>query len=646
MKRNQRITERGPGRAAVHRTQEFRDRSWLEANFPCRAACPVGTNAGGYVSLVARGHYREAYELARRPNPFASVCGRICAHPCEAACRRGALDDPIAIRALKRFVTDRHGVESASNFEELLATVERPRPPAERPGSVAVIGAGPAGLSCAHDLRLMGHAVSVFESSPVAGGMLRLCIPEYRLPREILQAEIEFIRWLGVEIEFHVNVGRDVLFEELASSYDAIFIATGCGKGRRPPVPGGDLPQVYDAVDFLAAVNLGVPLEVGERIVVVGGGNVAFDAARTARRYGGTSQPDELHHNLVIDTAVVAGRLLRRQVVLVALESPDEMPADPEEIVEASRETVKVVHRRSVARILGDSAGPQAVELLQVSRVFDEQGRFAPETISGTEERLPCDTVVFATGQVADLSFLAPDDGIETSERYTVSVDRASLATSRNGVYAGGDVVFGPRIAIEAVADGRRAAGSIDSFLTGRQEVETRHLLYRFASQGYAHPFARGDYEHIDRRRVPVLEGSERFTFQPVELGYDESQARREGARCLHCWINTEFDSRVAEASECIQCRGCADVCPENCIDLVSLRRLAIVPGDHSLWRLPGGADPAALESVSGAALIKDESVCIRCGLCARRCPVGCIRMEGFYVEDEFDLVHLADQVV
>ncbi len=626
---------------------EFRSTEWLQKNFPCRAACPVGTNAGGYVTLIARGEYHKAYQLARRPNPLASVCGLICAHPCEAACRRGQIDSPIAIRALKRFVTEKFGAEGSPSFEEILESVERPRPPTRDPGKIGILGAGPAGLACAHDLALMGHKVVIFEASSVAGGMLRLGIPEYRLPREVLQSEIEFIRWLGVDIRFGTRIGWDLSFDEMCQEYDAVFVAAGCGKGRRPPVPGSDLPRVYDAVDFLASVNLGLPMEVGENVVVVGGGNVAFDVARTARRYGGTSRPDEPHHNLAVDVAVVAGRLLRRQVTLLALESPEELPADAEEIVEASQERVTVLHRLAAKEITGRDDRVEGLITLKVARVFDDNGRFAPETIPGSEARLDCDTVVFATGQIADLSFLSEGAEVSTTPRETIVVDRKTLATSREGVFAGGDVVFGPRIAIEAIADGRRAASSIDTFLTGRTDSPPTHLLYRFSAHGYAHPFARGDYERLERGRVPTVEGAERLTFHPVEIGYDEAQARREGARCLHCWINTEFDSRRAEASECIQCRGCVDVCPEGCIDLVSLRRIQLADGeDRSLWHLPNGAGIEAFSSPTGAALIKDESACIRCGLCARRCPVGNIRMEGFYRTDEFDLLHLADHVV
>ena len=327
---------------------------YYAGNFPCRAACPVGTNAGGYVSLIARGRFEDAYALARGPNPFASVCGRICAHPCEAACRRGALDAPIHIRALKRFVDERFGVESDRPFEEIARVIRPPRPRVPRGGRVAIVGAGPAGLACAHDLALMGHHAVVFDAADVAGGMMRLGIPEYRLPRTLLDREIEFIRWLGVEVRLGTPIGGAVTFASLLADFDAVFLAPGCRKGRPLKVPGAELAGVLTAIDLLVSVNLGQPIEIGRRVVVVGGGNVAYDAARSARRFGGTSQPDEAAHNLAIDAAVVASSIMRREVTMVALESREEMPADPSEIAEGTEEGVRLLNRRGTKEIVGE----------------------------------------------------------------------------------------------------------------------------------------------------------------------------------------------------------------------------------------------------------------------------------------------------
>lgn len=616
---------------------------YLETNLPCRAACPVGTHAGGYVSLIARGLYREAYLLARRPNPFASVCGRICAHPCEAACRRAQLDAPIGIRALKRVVTEKHGVEAAASFDEILQAVERPRPPASKAGSIAIVGAGPAGLSCAHDLALMGHRVTVFDAARVAGGMMRLGIPEYRLPRELITCEVEFIQHLGVDLRLGVEIGGDLTFASLVEGHDAVFLAPGCRRGRSANLPGMELDGVLTAVDFLAAVNLGTPLRVGERVAVVGGGNVAFDVARSARRFGGTSEPDEHHHNLVLDAARVAAKVLGRDVTLVSLESKRELPADARELEEALEEGVKTLHRRGPSAVLGENGRARALVTLEVSRVFDDAGRFAPELVPGSESELPCDTVIFAIGQVADLSFLGADHGLDLTPRNTIQVDRETCATSRRGVFAGGDVAFGPRIVIEAVADGRRAALAIDAMLTGRTRTPHTYQLRVFETFGYDHPFARGDYEKIARRSPPTIEVDARSTTVEVERALDDAQARTEAARCLHCWVNTIFDSRAASATECLQCGGCADVCPEQCIDLVSLARIA---GTEPPLTLPSDAPRDLVARGHGAALIKDETACIRCGLCARRCPAQVITMQAIYRTDEASLLALADATI
>jgi len=620
-------------------------REWLRTNFPCRAACPVGTNAGGYVTLIAEGRYEEAYLLARRPNPLASVCGWICAHPCEAACRRGVLDEPISIRALKRFVCERHGVESARHFEDILAIVEKPRPPAPTPGRVAVVGAGPAGLACAHDLALMGHRVTVFEAADKPGGMLRFGIPPYRLPREVVDCEVDFIRFLGVEIRYGTEVGRDVTFAELRRDHDAVFIGSGCRKGKALDIPGAHLDGVLTAVDLLAAANLGEPLDIGARVIVVGGGNVAADVARSVRLHGGTSQPQEDHHRLLVDAAMVSARTLGREVTMVALEARHEMPADPEELEAAEEEGIRLVHRKGPHAVLGTPEGRvRALGTRDVARVFDESGRFDPAFVEGSEGEIEADTVVFAVGQVADLSFLGDDHGLGVTPRQTLVVDPDTLECTVPGIFAGGDVAFGPRIAIEAIAEGRRAARGIDTRITGRGDEPPALVVRTFDTYGYEHPFARGDYEVVPRGRVETVPPQRRRFREPVERPYEEDRARREGSRCLRCWINTVVDSRALEGSECIQCAGCVDVCPEDCFDLVTLGRIARLDEEDEPLRLPDGSPFRPLvDAATGAALLKDETACIRCGLCARRCPVQCITMRGYYRADEVDVVQAAE---
>ncbi|HEX7601763.1 MAG TPA: FAD-dependent oxidoreductase, partial [Polyangiaceae bacterium] len=503
----------------------------LRSGVPCRAACPVDTAAGGYVSLVGHGLYDEAYALLRRTNPFASICGRVCAAPCERACRRAIIDAPIHIRALKRFVNERLGVESGRPFEEIRKVVQPPRPATDRPGTVAIIGAGPAGLACAHDLALMGHRVTVYDGAPVAGGMMRLGVPEHRLPRAVLQSEVDFIEFLGVDIRLGVDIGRDVTFASLAATHDAVFIAVGCRKDAQVGVPGADLDGVLTAVSFLANVNIGIPVEVGERVVVIGGGNVAYDVARTARRFGDISQSDRKRHQLALDAAVVAARVLGRKVTMVTLESREEMPADARVIEEGIEEGIQPVNRRALKTILSDRGRVRAIETLRVRRLFDDEGRFAPELEPGTEEEIPCDTVITAIGQIADVSFLGEDHGLELMPARTIRVDPTTLATSRPGVYAGGDVAFGPRILIEAVADGLRAARSIDAQLTGRSDSPRRLHLRTLPNFGPELPFARGDHERLPPRDVSLIPVESRSLRAEVEAVLSEEDARAEGSR-------------------------------------------------------------------------------------------------------------------
>src|SRR5215468_6266194 len=256
------------------------DLEWLESNFPCMQACPVHTQAGRYVSLIAQGRYEEAYRYARTPNPFASICGRVCGHPCEPACRRGQFDMPISIRALKRFVTERYGPESRNPVD-----VFADRPRISRPEKVAVIGSGPAGMSAAHDLALLGYSVTVFEAAGVPGGMMRLGIPEYRLPRDVLQAQIREILDLGPELRLNARLGRDFSLTDLRDQgFKAVLLAFGLHRSRELNLPGNDLDGVVKGIDFLLNVNLGYRFSIGKQVVVIGGGNVAIDVARTAMR--------------------------------------------------------------------------------------------------------------------------------------------------------------------------------------------------------------------------------------------------------------------------------------------------------------------------------------------------------------------------
>lgn len=615
------------------------DLEWLDSNFPCMAACPVHTEAGRYVALIEEGRYREAYHVARRPNPFASICGRICAAPCETACRRGELDQPIAIRALKRFVTERFGVESMVDLEKLKEVFGKS---VKKNGiKVAVLGSGPSGLSCAHDLALLGYEVTVFEAQSVAGGMLRVGIPEYRLPRELIRLEINAILSLGVELKLNSAVGRDFTLADLKKQgYEGIFIAIGAHKSRDLRIGGVELDGVFRAVDFLLNVNLGYRVELGNKVVVIGGGNVAIDVARTAARQEKMDVGHVTEVAEALDVARSAVRFGAKEVHMVCLEDWNEMPAAASEIEEALDERIEIHPRKGPSRIIGENGKVVGFETIDCVSVFDEQKKFNPKFAHGTEQTIEADTVIMAIGQTSDLSWVQPEDKIEITPRNTIKVDLKTLATTAPGIFAGGDVSFGPRNAIDAIANGKKAAQSLHTFLTGRRTTAVEIAFSErdveiIVANTSRYNRDRG-YEKIERVPIPILPIERRIGVSQIELGYTEEQARREASRCLHCWENTIFNEAGEETgSECILCAGCVDICPENCIDLVTLDRVSV---DNALQaELESTYDvvlKGATADVVGSVMIKDEKRCIRCGLCAMRCPVGCITMEGYAVSE------------
>ena len=607
----------------------------------CQAACPVQTDARGYVRAIAEGRFHEAYLLARGPNPFASICGRICGAPCEAACRRGriprvdddghfvARDRPISIRALKRFVCDRFGPEArppgevladaerfmprvAAGAEEMAALLRASLDGRLRKGDgqrVAIIGSGPAGLSAAHDLALLGFTPVVFEREPVAAGMLAVGVPAYRLPRDVIAQEVAVIEALGVEIRCGVAVGSDVTFADLRRDYAAVIIAVGAKGSRALGIPGESGPGVLGGVDLLRAVALGEPAAIGRDIVVIGGGNVAFDVARTVVR------------QVALDTARTAARLEgTTRVRLVSLEGVEEMPADTIEIVEGDEEGVERVNGWGPVSIERDDRGRvTGVTLRRCRRVYDEQRRFAPVFDDADRQTLPCDTVLLAVGQVPVTSFLERGGAdVEMFRPGWPKVDPRTLSTSAPGVFVAGDLAHGTRLAIDAVASGKAAARSVYTYLTGRS-LELVSPTAHLPLPGYRRELG---YESIRRQAVPVREPHERLgrPTVAVELGYDEATARREASRCLDCGVTPVFDG-----ARCVLCGGCADVCPTECLKLVSLARLQAASSlDAAIDAAIGGG----LDRSQHSAILKDEDRCIRCALCVMRCPVEAIDME------------------
>lgn len=627
------------------------DLEWLESNFPCMQACPVHTQAGRYVSLIAQGRYEEAYRYARIPNPFASICGRVCGHPCEPACRRGEFDSPISIRALKRFVTERHGPESRNPidvFPEKSGVVHTEK--------IAIVGSGPAGMSAAHDLALLGYPVTVFEAAPVPGGMMHLGIPEYRLPRDVLQAQIREILDLGPELRLNTRLGRDFSLEELKrQGFKAVLLAFGLHRSRDLNLPGNELDGVVKGIDFLLNVNLGYRFSIGKQVVVIGGGNVAIDVARSAMREqqklstdkdGSAGLPDELTSSEqdvamkeFMDVSRQALRMGAREVHLVCLESRAEMPASEEEIEEGVVEGIKFHPSLGPKQFVGKNGKVTGLEVVRCTSVFDAQHRFSPTFAAGTESIIPCDTVILAIGQASDLSFLSPEDGIESTRQGTLKIDPATLMTTSPGIFAAGDIAFGPRLIISAVADGKKAAEQIDKYLRGAEwKPEPKFVQITVLDH---HEMA-GNYDEYSRLAVPAIPLERRTGVAEVEIGFTEEQARREASRCLQCWINTIFEGNEVDGTECILCGGCVDVCPENCLQLVPLSQFEF--SDDTKIQLESEPDsrfldlqhltPREISAAEGSVMLKDETICIRCGLCAERCPAHTITMEAFEVSN------------
>jgi NADPH-dependent glutamate synthase beta subunit-like oxidoreductase len=626
-----------------------------KAQVKCQAGCPVGTDAGRYVQLVAEGRYEDAYLVARAPNPFASVCGRVCAAPCEDACRRGSIDAPITIRALKRTVCERYGVESVhpatqDRLRESLVgegnryvghLPVRPFAPVASAGKrkVAVVGGGPAGFSAAHDLALLGYAVTVLEASSEPGGMMRFGIPEYRLPRSIIQAEIEKIVSLGVTLKVDTALSPAYGLAELKrEGFEAVFLSIGVQKGRDIQVPGVELDGVVKAVDYLLNANRGFRMDLGRKVVVIGGGFVAFDAARTALRLGreedaerlAAALPEEADARLkeALDSAREALRGGATDVTIVSLEAFEEMPVlrttqGHEEFEEATKEGVKFQPRRGPKRFLGEKR-LRAIELRKVTSVFDASGRFAPQYDDEDVVTLEADSCVLAIGQRPDLSFLEPEDGVALTPGGTIQVDKETLATSAPGIFAGGDVAFGPRNLIEAVANGKRAARSIHAHLSRESErVEAVIEVEKFPTRGYR---MIAGYEVLDRQTPPTLDVGRRTGIAEVETGYGEADARAQGARCLACHVQTIYDPEL-----CVLCGRCVDVCPEYCLALVPYEDILLPEEERRA--LEAAADPAGLPL---SAMIKDDTRCIRCGLCAIRCPTDAMTMERFSITERY----------
>jgi len=481
---------------------------------PCRIACPASVNAQGYIALVSQGKFREALEVVRKAMPFAGVLGRVCTHPCELDCERGKTDESLSIRALKRFVADYELREGREKTTPVDRTKE---------AKVAVVGSGPAGLACAYDLIREGYAVTVFEALPHAGGLLRYGIPEYRLPKEVVDNDISYIQELGVEIKTNTPV-KDLgdIFDQ---RYMAIFIGGGAQGGQKMGIPGEETGGVIHALDFLRMVNSGVNIELGSEVAVVGGGNAAIDAARAALRLGA------------------------KEVTIVYRRSQAEMPAIRTEIEEAEREGVKFHFLAAPVRILSKAGQLSAVECITMKLGEpDDSGRRRPVSVKGSEFTMNVDNVIIAIGQTVDKRALPKQLGY--TDLGTLEVDPVTLQTNIDGVFAGGDVVSGPADVVVAVAAGKEAAISIDRYLRGVSLTEERQItpkkVENVSTEGVK-PKARA--------AMPLLQiGERKGSFAEVEQGFDDNTAIEEAKRCLNCGV-------------CSECLECVKVCDQGAIN-------------------------------------------------------------------------------
>ena len=463
---------------------------------PCQNACPAGINIPGYIALISVGRIRDAYNLIRRDNPFPAVCGRVCTHPCESKCRRGQMDEPIAIADLKRYAAD-HILNSEEPYTDLVFP--------KKDKSVGIIGAGPSGLTCGYYLARLGYQVEVYEAQPVAGGILAFGIPEYRLPKDVLDMEIKSIEQVGVKINLNTLLSTDKDFVQLRKKHDAVYIATGTQFTNKIGVPGEEIKGVYHGLNFLKDVHLSPKTQVGEKVIVIGGGNTAIDSARVALRLGAK------------DVTI----LYRREI--------DDMPADAREVKDALDEGVKIQTLVAPVRFIGDDVVKQIECIKMELGEFDSSGRRKPVPVAGSEFIIECDTVIPAVSQYSDMPFITKDE-VEMTKWGTFITNKETYMTKTPGVFAGGDVVRGSDLVITAIADGKNAAESIDKYLGGKGILNMGEPIDI--------PKAPEEKEVLGRERFQMKyidPAARKNNFDEVAQGFHKLNAIAESMRCLRC---------------------------------------------------------------------------------------------------------------
>lgn len=571
----------------------------------CRDGCPVNTDGRGYMMAIHAGNLSQGYKIARGPNPFASICGMICGAPCEITCRRDRVDKTLTIRALKRYLDDWYGLDKEAHIRSLEYSYARgSTSPSPNGLKIACVGAGVASLTVAHDLLRLGYSVDIYEMMPRPGGMLVYGVPNYRLKNEVVAAEIAAIEHLGARIFCNMKVGRDITMDELTQRYDSVFIGNGLWKSRELPIEGADQPDVIRGIEYLKELCGGNPWPIGKEMVVIGGGNVAFDVARSSVRNGANS------------------------VKMVCLESRHEQTADEFEIEDGMEEGVQIYNRVGPKAIVRDKEGKICgVRVQRVSSLFDANSAFKPQFV-GEEEVIPCDCVALAIGQMMDLSLFdgwSQKDDLEM-ERGVIKCERGSGRTSIPGLYCGGDAGYGAALFITAIRQGQDSARAIDSDLRGTKPY--REFVAEFSTIP-----AKRDKTYLKRSwKLPTLQPEkERIeNMNIVENGYSHEEAFEQSSRCLQCHVSPVFDGDL-----CIKCNGCVDVCPTNCLKQVPLNKLEMDAGDGSLrgavdnfYDIDSSSMSCGALAKTGTAMLKDEDLCIRCGLCAEKCPTQAVTMD------------------